>query len=143
MRTPWYLGVLCLGLLAGGAAAADPPTPAKAPALLDAQALAARIDAHIQAKWAQSRVTPGQRAEDAEFLRRVSLDIIGRIPTVHELHTFLDDKSPDKRQKLVARMLDSHGYVGNFTNVWRDLIVPQSTNNMFAAAFGQQMEAWL
>src|SRR5207248_438357 len=86
---------------------------------------------------------PAKSADDAEFLRRASLDIIGRIPTVTEIHDFLDDKSPDKRAKLVARLLETYGYVGNFTTMYRDLIVPQGSNNQFAQAFGQQMELWL
>ncbi len=137
-------GLICLTLLAG-ARAADRPAEKQAPTdkALSPQELAARLDFHIKAKWAKLNVEPARPADDAEFLRRASLDILGRIPTVAEIHKFLDDKSPDKRWKLVAEMLDSHGYVNNFTTIYRDLIVPQGGNNQFAQAFGQQMEAWL
>ena len=147
MRTPWFRIVgpaaLCLVLLP--AVRADAPARAQPPkkeAVLDARALAALIDAHILAKWKEAKVTPAGPATDAEFLRRVSLDIIGRIPHVSEVHKFLADKSPDKRRRIVDQLLDGHGYVGNFTNVWRDLMIPQA-NNQLAQAFSPQMEAWL
>lgn len=138
MNAPWFrtcsAALLCLSF------AATTPAAEKA---LDPQALAARIDSHLQAKYLKAKATPANKADDAEFLRRVSLDIIGRIPTVAELHAFIDDKSSDKRRKLVEKLLDSYGYVNHFTTVWRDLIVPQGGNNQFAQAFGGQMEAWL
>src|SRR5262245_18953810 len=151
MRAPWFralgYGVLVLSLVPVVRAAEKeqpPAKPAKTDKPLDPQALAARIDAHIQARWATVKVTPARRADDAEFLRRVSLDIIGRIPTVSEIHDFLSDPSPDRRTKLVARLLDSYGYVNHFTAVWRELLIPQSAgNNQLAQAFGPQMESWL
>jgi len=147
MRSPWFRIVgpaaLCLALLPAGAAGDTPK--AKVPrkeAPLDAQALAARIDAHIARRWNEARVVPAARADDAEFLRRIYLDLAGRIPTVAELHEFLRDTSPDKRRKKIDSLLDSHAYIGNFTNVWRDMMIPQ-TNNQFVQGFGPQMEAWL
>lgn len=136
MRASWVvaLGILASGLLPA-AQAADKP--------LDSQALAERIDFHIKSKWAKSKVNPAKAADDMEFLRRVYLDVVGRIPTVAEIHDFLEDKSSDKRTKLVEQLLKHHGYVSNFTVIWRDLIVPQGGNNQFAQGFGQQMDAWL
>jgi len=147
MRTPWFKiagpALLCLALLpAVGRADApgkSPPTKQKA---LDAAALAARIDAHIEKKWRDNKVTPAADATDAEFLRRAYLDIAGRIPHVSEVHKFLADKGPAKRRRAVERLLDSHGYVNNFVNVWRDLMIPQA-NNQLAQAFSPQMESWL
>ncbi len=142
MRSPWFRIVgpaaLCLVLAPAGAGAVAP----KKEAALAAAALASRIDAHVAARWKEARAVPAARADDAEFLRRVSLDLIGRIPTVSEVHDFLADPAPDKRRRLVEKLLDSPGYVNNFTNVWRDLMVPQA-NNQFAQAFGPQMESWL
>src|SRR4051794_14001311 len=109
MRAPWFRALGCavmvLALLPRGRAAEKGVPPAqkvKADKPLDPQALAARIDAHLQAQWTKLNVTPAKRADDAEFLRRVSLDIVGRIPTVSEIHEFLNDSSPDRRAKLVA-----------------------------------------
>jgi hypothetical protein len=156
MRFRWFgalgTGLCCLSLLASGASLRAAPKEAGPEKVLDAYALATRIDAHIKVKWDQNKVTPTRPADDAEFLRRISLDLIGRIPTVTELHDFLDGPSPDKRRKVIEEMLGLrpsvkyavHGYVGHFTVVWRDLLVPQGLgNNQFAPQFAQQMESWL
>jgi hypothetical protein len=150
MRIPWtrsvsgaasarrWAGLLGLILLAG----AGPARAKDAPAVLDAQQMAARIDFHIAADWKQNKITAAAPAHDAEFLRRAYLDIVGRIPTVEDVHKFLADRSPDKRVRLVNRLLDTAGYVNNFANVWRDLMVPQN-NNPFVQNFGPALEAWL
>src|SRR5438105_11151153 len=109
---PVWLPVLAALLLAAGhAAAAAPPAPVKAPSLADVQALAARIDQHIARRWEKVGATPAPRADDAEFLRRVCLDLSGRIPSVEETRTFLQDKRTNKRALLVERLLNSSGYV--------------------------------
>ena len=76
----------------------------------DAQALSARIDAVLEARWAAAKVRPAAIADDGEFYRRVSLDLIGKIPTAAETRDFLDDPSKSKRLALVERLLDSPAY---------------------------------
>ena len=70
---------------------------------------------------------PAPAADDAEYLRRVSLDLSGRIPRVAEVRDFLADSSPDKRRHLVERLLDDPIYVRHFTNVWRAMLLSQAT----------------
>jgi len=60
--------------------------------------------------------------DDATFLRRVSLDVTGGVPTVEEAGAFLSDTSPDKRAKLVDRLLASPGYADWFANKWTALL---------------------
>ncbi|HXG08232.1 MAG TPA: DUF1553 domain-containing protein [Gemmataceae bacterium] len=72
------------------------------------QPLHARIDALIAAK-ADGRPTAAPAA-DAEFLRRAYLDLAGRIPSVQEARDFLADPAPDKRAKVIDRLLDSPDY---------------------------------
>src|SRR5687767_6768673 len=116
MYAPWYralsAGLVCLTLLssavADGKQSAVPTKKA-----LSAQELAARIDFHIQARWAALKVVPASQADDAEFIRRVCLDVIGRIPAVSEMHPFLSDKSPDKRRQLVTKLLGEPGKPSN------------------------------
>src|SRR5688572_18322998 len=84
-----------------------PVVSAAEPATKDAgtQALAAKIDRHIEVGWDKAKVTPAAKSSDAEFVRRVYLDLVGRIPTVAEVRSFLKDQSPNKREKLVDQLL--------------------------------------
>jgi hypothetical protein len=94
----------------------------------DEKELAKKIDQLIAARWRADGVKPAPTADDAEYLRRVYLDLIGRIPSLTEARSFLDDKTPDKRARLVRRLLDDRGHVDHFVNVWRDLLVPEVGN---------------
>ncbi len=105
----WAVGASCL-VMAASAARADGP----APSAKEAQQIAAlveTIDRLVAEKWAEADITPAAPADDAEFLRRVSLDIAGKIPTVAEARAFLDDPAPDKRPKAVERLLAGPAYV--------------------------------
>src|SRR5258708_4867211 len=70
---------------------------------LSAFALADRIDQIVTAKWKEAGVESSDRTDDAEFLRRVYLDLVGRIPKVSEARGFLADKAQDKRAKLIEK----------------------------------------
>src|SRR6059058_3307636 len=110
MSCPWlkalgwgFVLAACLSWAAGPARAA-PPGAGKGPSgkedaksARDALELAARIDQFVAARWAADKVRPAAPADDAQFLRRVYLDIAGRIPSVAEARTFLTDKRPDRR----------------------------------------------
>lgn len=133
------LGLCCLAALPSFLWADPPPAD---PAGRDVQALAAKIDEHIAARWAASHVKPAEPASDAEFLRRAYLDLAGRIPRVAEVRDFLDDTSPDKRLRVVEQLLDGPQYIGNFTSVWRAVLLPQN-NNQQLQLFSQQLENWL
>jgi hypothetical protein len=104
--------------------------------------LATRIDERIAAGYEAKKATPAPLADDAEFLRRVYLDLGGRIPRFDEVRDFLEDKAPDKRRRVVERLLSGPAYVGNFTALWRTLLVPPA-NNQQAQFLGQQLDPWL
>jgi hypothetical protein len=65
---------------------------------------------------------PGQVCSDAVFLRRAYLDIIGTLPTADEARQFLDDSDPEKRRKLVDRLLERDEYADYWTMRWCDLL---------------------
>ncbi len=109
---------------------------------LAAPDLAVRIDQLIAAKWKSKGVQPSPHASDAEFLRRVYLDIAGRTPYVAEVRAFLEDKKSDKRAQLVLRLLRGPNYVNHFTAVWRDLMIPPSNNQQFNF-FQGNFEVWV
>ncbi len=59
---------------------------------------------------------------DEQFLRRVYLDLAGRIPTISESDAFLRSESADRREKLVEELLQSEAYVSHFYNWWADIL---------------------
>ncbi len=117
--------------------------PAFAPAAPpDSVALAAVIDARLATKWEKNKVTPAAVVDDATFLRRASLDLIGRIPTAAEVREFLADKGADKRAKLVTRLVDSGGHTRHMATFWRRTWVPQADTAEYAR-LTDDFEAWV
>jgi len=89
---------------------------------LSAQApLSARIDQEIQ-KGLKDTPAAAQ-TNDAEFVRRVYLDLTGVIPSAAEARAFLDDKAADKRVKLIDKLLASDGYARHMTNQFDVLLL--------------------
>ncbi len=72
---------------------------------LEPRALALIIDQKLEERWQGIEAAPG--ASDAEFLRRVYLDLAGRIPRVREVRDFLEDPSSDRRARIVEQLLAS------------------------------------
>lgn len=132
---PWLLAVAALA--APAAFANDPQPDARA------LALAARIDKHLADGWAAAKVEPAPLADDAEFLRRIYLDLAGRIPGVAEARKFLDDKRPDKRHRLIEQLLARPRYVTHFANYWRALLLPEADANFQVRFTVPQFETWL
>lgn len=85
------------------------------------QKLRHEIDKHVEAGWKANNVTPAERATDAEFVRRLYLDLLGVIPSYDEAIAFLDDPAPDKREKLIRHLLDHPRFGVHQADVW-DLV---------------------
>lgn len=73
------------------------------------------IDQRLFARMAADNVKPAPTTTDAEFLRRVTLDLTGRIPTPEAAEAFLNDPDPAKRAKLIDALLDSDAYTDQLT----------------------------
>ena len=82
------------------------------------------IDELIDRKLQRIEVLPSGPADDAAFLRRVSLDLTGRIPTSEAVRAFLADDTPtqEKRNRLIDELIDSDAYVDHWTLKWGDLL---------------------
>src|SRR5205823_8043085 len=80
-------------------------------------------------------------AGDHEFVRRVYLDLAGRIPRVSEVRAFVADRREDRRGRLVEKLLQGSNYVNHFTNTWRTLLLPQN-NNQQVQFLANQIETW-
>lgn len=113
-----------------GRIATTPPTQApKSGTKLEAQALARWIDWQIQQRLDAEKVTASARADDAEFLRRVYLDIAGAIPPADKAIAFLDSQDPNKRAKLVDELLATPQYGRHLADVWQLLLVEKTSDN--------------
>lgn len=89
----------------------------------------AAIDRLLAADWDESRVAPHPPASDETFVRRAHLDIIGRIPTLHETQAFVASTEKDKRAKLIDHLLGSEGFNQHMFHFWADLLRVQSRAN--------------
>jgi Protein of unknown function (DUF1549)/Protein of unknown function (DUF1553) len=144
-RRPGACGILVRVVVAGWAAivAGGPGARAGDGAEDATRLLVETIDRLIAAGWAEHRVEPAAPADDAEFLRRVSLDLAGRIPSAGEAHEFLEDPSPEKRRRLVDRLLAGPAYVAHFTTIERRLMIPEADTNRQLRLVAPAFEAWL
>jgi len=109
----------------------------------DVQHLANGIDALIAAHWHAAGVSPVNPASDAEFLRRVWLDIAGKIPPAADVQDFLEESSPDKRRRVVDELLAGPNYIMNFSNFWRSVLLPETETNFQIRFMLPGFDAWL
>ncbi|MFO1094200.1 MAG: DUF1553 domain-containing protein [Planctomycetaceae bacterium] len=86
------------------------------------------INEEIAAGWQSAEVQPSPVADDAEWVRRVYLDLAGRIPSTVEAELFFADPSADKRAQLVEALLDSPETARNFATVWTNLLIGRTAN---------------
>jgi len=80
------------------------------------------IDTLVHGKLEKLQILPSAGTDDATFLRRASLDIIGRLPTAEASRRFLEDKAGDRRAKLVDRLLKRPEYADYWALKWSDLL---------------------
>jgi hypothetical protein len=135
MRCHRFLLVATCFLFGGATAAAQVPD--------GAAKLAGEIDRQLARRWVEAKVEPAPRSSDAEFLRRVYLDLAGRIPSVAETRSFLADVQADRRQRLIERLLASPRYAVHFAAVYRTLLIPEAGNNFLVRFQQGNFEDWL
>jgi hypothetical protein len=101
-----------------------------------------RVDNELAAQWQKNAIHPVEAASDAEFMRRVYLDLTGRIPTVTEAREFFDDTSPSRREQLVDRLLNHRDHATHMAALWRAILIPAEVD---LARLGgtQKFEEWL
>jgi len=80
------------------------------------------IDELTVDKWKKLGLTPTPSCDDATFLRRVTLDANGRLPTAKEVREFLADQNPNKRSEWIDRLLDSPEYASYFALRWGSIL---------------------
>ena len=101
------------------------------------------IDEHVYAKLRRLRIAPSGLCTDAEFIRRASLDIAGRLPERAETEAFTADADPAKREKLVDRLLARKEFVEMWVMKWAELLQVRSRNNDFSYKAALLYYNWL
>ncbi len=97
-----------------------------------------RVDELVAAKWQRMKIQPSGLCTDAEFVRRVYLDLTGLPPGADEVRKFIADKQPtrQKRDKLIDVLIGSPEFVDHWTNKWADML---QVNSKFLGKEGAQL----
>ncbi len=98
------------------------PAAPEVPALDSQSGILNDVDRFIGAKLAKVGVQPAPLSDDAAFLRRVTLDLTGVVPTEAEASTFLRDSAKDKRSKAIDRLINAPGWADHWTSYWQDVL---------------------
>ena len=110
------LGLVTTLLACRSAHLATGPAPA-APAAAPAPSFgAADVDRALGAEWRKRGIVASPRVDDERFLRRVTLDVVDRIPTLEEIERFGSDRSEARRANVVRSLLASPAYADHWTN---------------------------
>lgn len=132
----------CGGALAGETANRTQAESA-ASGLGDHTALVALIDSHLRSRWAADGIEPASGCEDETFVRRVYLDVVGRIPNDGERQRFLDDGRADKRAALIDVLLASEDYVQHMTDMFDTLLMGRGDGRKYRQRTEHQWRSWL
>jgi hypothetical protein len=100
------------------------------------------INDKLEEGWKKNKVTPSRQATDAEFIRRATLDIVGRIAKPSEIEQFYKDPESTRRSLLIDRLLDNEDYPRHWANMWANWLLGR------AGVFGrgkyhEEMNVWL
>ena len=101
------------------------------------------IDTLIHNKLKKIRITPSEVADDATFLRRVTLDITGTMPSPEEVRSFLSDKDAKKREKKVDELLERPEFTELWVMKFAELLQIRTDNNQFQYKSALQYYDWL
>jgi hypothetical protein len=80
------------------------------------------VDQFTLKKWQELGIVPSELCTDEQFIRRVSLDVTGTLPTPTQVEKFVADKDPKKRDRLIDRLLETPEYTYYFANKWADIL---------------------
>jgi len=113
------------------------------PKLAKIRKLAAALDRSLESTWKEQGVIPAATADDGEYLRRVTLDLIGRTPRVAEARDFLADANPDKRAAIVAKLLQTPAHAQHSASLTRGDWFNLGMDDFRRFAAANSMEIWL
>ena len=101
------------------------------------------IDHFLELAWKLDKVAPAATADDRSFVRRVFLDLAGRIPTSSEAETFLRDRAKDKRARLIESLLASEDYPRHLREVFDPVLMERRGPKWEDQRANQKWFSWL
>ena len=101
------------------------------------------IDQLVDAKLEKLRLLPSGPCSDETFLRRVTIDIAGMLPTEQEYVSFVADKDPQKRAKLIDRLLERKEFSEIWAMKWAEILLVKSKNNIVSPKAVYLYSTWL
>ena len=126
------------------------PDPMVAPTALpvipipsSASAMTARVDQLVDELWVEKEIAPVDLANDETFLRRVYLDVIGRVPTIGEYDQFFELDPEIRRSELIDELLDSREHALHMGGVWKRVLVPDDETAISRLGGSGKLEEWL
>jgi hypothetical protein len=100
------------------------------------------INSKIEEKWKENNVTPSVFVDDYEFIRRASLDIVGRIATRAEIDEYFKDSKETRRSLLIDRLLSSQDFPRHWANLWTNWLLSRA--GVFGrGTYHEQTATWL
>jgi hypothetical protein len=125
----------------------EPKTVGKAPVFIQEVHVGASgheqiayINEMVEKQWKDNKVTPSERCTDYEFIRRASLDLVGRIAKPAEISEYMGWPANRRRSMLVEKLLDSSEFPTNWSNIWTTLML---TRQGIPKNYQKQFNAWL
>ncbi len=101
------------------------------------------LDQMLDRLLAEAKVPTAAQTTDVEFIRRVTLDLTGNLPTPVQVFNFVQTHASDKRPKLIEYLLNNEGFARNLAHYWRDVIKFRATNQNGARVGYEEFEDWL
>ena len=100
-----------------------------------------KIDELLAQGWQKAGVQPNPAASEEVLVRRLYLDIVGRIPSVEETQAYVKSSDPEKRSKLIDSLLGSTGHTSHMFNYWADVL--RLSDNVKGRLTAEAYEEWL
>jgi len=108
----------------------------------DVPEMAKVINDRLEAEWKKNKITPSHYIDDYEFIRRASLDVVGRVARPDEIRAYLKDPPDKRRSMLVERLLKHEDYARHWANLWSNWLLTRS-GDFGRGKYHEQMVLWL
>ena len=101
------------------------------------------IDRLVNGELAKVKFQPAPLTTDEQFIRRVTIDLTGRLPMPADISEFLSDKSADKQARLIDRLLASEAYAKHWSLYWRSVLVGRNASDFRVIPVLGHFERWM